>query len=170
MYGYSIASAQILVCTLYHFRRWGLNMAMGNAILPQETVHIQRIGVHIRVPVEGRVMVHGYDQLTAQQFTVLGVLLRFGVHQTLAQQQVDSDAFPSLRHTLYIHTGGKADTVVVGQGEQEAGVEQTSVAALLVGPIMAFSGSMNRAPSRSQGPPISLCFPATVSRRKLSNW
>ena len=29
MYGYSIASAQILVCTLYHFRRWGLNMAMG---------------------------------------------------------------------------------------------------------------------------------------------
>ena len=73
-------------------------------------------------------MVHGYDQLTAQQFTVLGVLLRFGVHQALAQQQVDSDAFPSLRHTLYIHTGGKADTVVVGQGEQEAGVEQTSVA------------------------------------------
>ena len=73
-------------------------------------------------------MVHGYNQLTAQQFTVLGVLLRFGVHQALAQQQVDSDAFPSLRHTLYIHTGGKADAIVIGQSKQETGVEQTTVA------------------------------------------
>ena len=75
-----------------------------------------------------RVMVHGYDQLTAQQFTVLGVLLWFCIHQALAQQQVDADALPGRRHAFYIHTGGKADAVVIGQSKQETGVEQTTVA------------------------------------------
>lgn len=34
MYGYSIASAQILVCTLYHFRRWGLNIRRKSRSIP----------------------------------------------------------------------------------------------------------------------------------------
>ena len=123
------AAAAIVCAVLFFGVKVNYDMT---AYLPadaESTVALQIMQEEFSASVpNARVMVHGYDQLTAQQFTVLGVLLRFGVHQALAQQQVDSDAFPSLRHTLYIHTGGKADTVVVGQGEQEAGVEQTTVA------------------------------------------
>ena len=80
------AAAAIVCAVLFFGVKVNYDMT---AYLPadaESTVALQIMQEEFSASVpNARVMVLGYDQLTAQQFTLLGVLLWFCVHQTLTQ-------------------------------------------------------------------------------------